>query len=110
MESNSIYTRPSRPARISRGTVIYIICLMCLVLFAMSAFDKIIDHERFAEGLTKVKYLSEYASLVSWAVPAAEILVCLFLVYPPTQRLGLYGFVGLMMVFYLLYFEYAIMG
>lgn len=77
----------------------FLICLCCLALFVVSAYDKIVDHERFVKGLVKVKYVGIYADFVSWSVPIAEILVSMLLLYPPMQKLGIYGFIGLMTVF-----------
>lgn len=83
----------------NKNWIVYTIGLICLFLFSISAYSKIVDHERFVSGLSTVKYIGQYASFISWAVPIAEIIVSLLLLIPQTTRLGLYGFTGLMMVF-----------
>lgn len=83
----------------AREWISFLICLMCLGLFAVSAYEKVVDHDRFFRGLLKVEYVGDYAEFVSLAVPVSEIIISLLLVYPPLQKIGLYGFVGLMVVF-----------
>lgn len=73
--------------------------LACLFLFITSAINKIGEHERFMNGLSRVHFIGEYAWFISWAVPVAEIIISLFLVIPKTQRLGFYCFVTLIAVF-----------
>ncbi|WP_316753292.1 MauE/DoxX family redox-associated membrane protein [Pedobacter gandavensis] len=75
------------------------ICLICTFLFLFSAYEKIIDHNRFAKGLSKVSIISSYAILIAWAVPILEILVSILLIVPKTHQWGLYGFTGLMILF-----------
>lgn len=77
----------------------FFICLACLALFVISAYDKIAEHERFLKGLEKVRYVGDYALFVSWAVPISEVVIALMLLFPASQKLGLYGFIGLMSVF-----------
>lgn len=77
----------------------YVISLICLILFAVSAFEKIVDHGRFLRGLSRVEFIGQYALIISYFVPASEIMVSLLLINPPTQRLGLSVFAGLMSVF-----------
>lgn len=83
----------------ARKIIAFTICMICLFLFAISAYDKITDHERFLTGLSKVHFIGSYAVYLTWGVPIAEIIVSILLMYPPTQKYGLYGFTGLMMIF-----------
>ena len=83
----------------TREGLSFFICLVCLALFVVSAYDKIAEHERFLRGIEKVKYVGDYRLFVSWAVPVMEIAVSLMLLFPGSQKLGLYGFTGLMAVF-----------
>ncbi|WP_394367955.1 MauE/DoxX family redox-associated membrane protein [Pedobacter gandavensis] len=79
--------------------IVFGICLICTFLFLFSAYEKIIDHSRFAKGLSKVSIISSYANLIAWAIPILEILISLLLIIPKTHRWGLYGFAGLMTLF-----------
>lgn len=83
----------------NKDWIIYIIGLICLFLFTISAYSKIVDHERFVSGLSAVKYIGQYAKFISWAVPVAEVTVSLLLLLPQTTKWGLYSFTGLMTVF-----------
>ncbi|WP_316846852.1 MauE/DoxX family redox-associated membrane protein [Pedobacter psychrodurus] len=98
METISVNTSAFYWERLRKifGTLIW---MSCLFLFAISAYDKITDHERFLKGLAKVKYVGNFAPAVSYLVPIGEIAVCLLLSISKTVRLGLYGFIGLMGIF-----------
>lgn len=99
MES-TIYRRQSfQLTPNAKEAIALVISMICLFLFAISAYAKIVDHERFMIGLSKVNYIGQYAALIAWSVPAAEIIVSLLLMYPETHKWGLYGFTGLMTVF-----------
>ncbi|MEJ2901681.1 MauE/DoxX family redox-associated membrane protein [Pedobacter panaciterrae] len=83
----------------AREWLSFSICLVCLALFVISAYDKITEHDRFLRGLVKVKYISDYALFVSWAVPITETVIAVMLLFPASQKPGLYGFTLLMSVF-----------
>ncbi|WGQ09900.1 hypothetical protein QG516_25640 [Pedobacter gandavensis] len=83
----------------NKERIAFLIILVCLFLFLISAYSKIEDHERFSGGLSHVKVIGTYATLISWMVPIAEIGVSLLLIIPKTHKWGLYGFVSLMLVF-----------
>ncbi|PWG80672.1 MauE/DoxX family redox-associated membrane protein [Pararcticibacter amylolyticus] len=78
---------------------VFVICMLCLVLFVISAYDKIADHETFEKGLARVAFIGRYAPLIAWTVPILEAGIAVLLMIPPASRLGLYGFTGLMIVF-----------
>lgn len=99
MESTVFKRRPLGLSAKAKDQVITVISLICLFLFALSAYDKIIDHERFLKGVSRVKYIGAYAWLIAVAVPVAEILICGFLSVPSFRKLGLYGFAALMSIF-----------
>ena len=72
---------------------------ICMALFLYTAYAKIIDHDRFLNGLTRVHIISGFALYISYAVPIAEIFVSILLLVPQTAKTGLYAFMGLMSVF-----------
>ncbi|MGF7078887.1 hypothetical protein ABIB50_001224 [Mucilaginibacter sp. UYCu711] len=71
----------------------------CMALFIYTAYAKIIDHERFLNGLLRVHIINGLAVYVSYMVPIFEIIIALLILIPQTARLGLYAFVGLMAIF-----------
>lgn len=77
----------------------FCICLLCVFLFVISAYDKIAEHERFRNGLSKVAIIGSYAYIISWLVPIVEMVVALLLIIPKTQKYGLFGFLLVMIVF-----------
>lgn len=76
-----------------------LISLVCLSLFVYTAREKIVDHERFLEGLARVSFIGNWALPLSWSVPAAELLTALLLLIPQTNKIGLWGFIGVMGLF-----------
>lgn len=75
------------------------ICLVCMALFLFSAYEKIVEHEKFLNGLSKVKFIKEYAVFISFGVPILEIIISILLLIPTTQVWGLKTFIGLMGIF-----------
>jgi len=81
------------------STAVTVVRLICLALFAVSAYDKFLDHERFMKGLSAVNYIGEYSIVISWMVPVVEVMVCLLLIVPETANYGLSAFGSLMGIF-----------
>jgi len=94
IDMKSLLFNPKVAERLTFG-----ISLACLFLFIISAYAKIEGHDKFILGLSKVQFIGSYALWVSWAVPVSEIAISILLIHPLTQRYGLLGFTGLMMVF-----------
>ncbi len=82
-----------------RDYTAFVICMLCMVLFLISAFEKVADYETFEKGLARVAFIGNYAEAIARAVPALEAGIAVLLMVPPTSRWGLYGFTGLMAVF-----------
>lgn len=99
MESKTIIRKNFQLSSRTKERITFLIILACLFLFLISAYAKIEDHERFANGLAKVQLIAGHATFISWMVPIVEIGVSMLLITPRTHRWGLYGFVGLMIVF-----------
>lgn len=76
-----------------------LISLVCLSLFVYTAREKLLDHERFLDGLSRVSFIGKWALPLSWLVPAGEFLTALLLLIPRTNRIGLWGFIGVMAFF-----------
>lgn len=99
MESTITRKKPFQFTGTIREYLAFGIVLICLFLFLTSAYTKIEEHDRFVNGLLKVAFIGRYAWFISWAVPIAEIVVSIFLIISKTHKWGLYGFIGLMIVF-----------
>jgi len=75
------------------------ICWICMALFVYTAYAKLIDHQRFLKGLTRVQMIRKFAVIISYSVPVIEILIALLLLIPKTAKTGLYSFITLMFAF-----------
>ena len=99
METTSIRKEAFKLTNIFKGWVTFGICMICMFLFLFSAYEKIIEHDRFLIGLKKVSLMGQFAEFVAWAVPIIEIIISALLIVPKTHKWGLYGFIGTMVVF-----------
>lgn len=79
--------------------LLLLINIILASLFAYTAYEKIMDHERFMNGIAKVEIIGEFAFFISWIVPIFELLVSLLLLIPKTVRIGLWSFLGMMLIF-----------
>ncbi|AZI24150.1 hypothetical protein EA772_01860 [Pedobacter sp. G11] len=68
-------------------------------LFAYTAYEKIMDHKRFMNGIAKVEIIGGLAFLISWTVPIVELVIAAMLLVPQTLRIGLWCFLGMMTIF-----------
>lgn len=99
MESLSLRSRKIQFSETAKERLIIVIRFICLFLFLYTAYAKMVDHDRFLKGLTRVHSISAYAVLISYAVPGLEILISILLLIPQTAKTGLYAFTGLMLAF-----------
>lgn len=72
---------------------------LCIFLLVYTAQAKIVEHDQFYKGLSKIQYLKNYALTISWLVPISELAIALALIIPQTQKLGLYFFTIMMSIF-----------
>ena len=84
---------------LKKEKVIITIRWICMGLFIYTAYAKIIDHDRFLKGLTRVHLINGFAVLISFAVPIVEVIVALLLLIPQTAKTGLYSFITVMSSF-----------
>lgn len=82
-----------------RNLLLTIVNIILASLFAYTAYEKIMDHERFMNGISKVEIIGSYSFLISWAVPIAEVIISVLVLIPETARIGIWSFLGLMIIF-----------
>lgn len=90
------------PIRLQSKYRLLILLLFNIILaslFGYTAYEKIIDHERFMNGIAKVELIGKFALLISWAVPIVEALIAVLVLIPDTAKIGLWGFFGMMVIF-----------
>jgi uncharacterized membrane protein YphA (DoxX/SURF4 family) len=82
-----------------REVIIEIICCAFILLFMYAAVTKLMDYEKFRVQIGQSPLLTEFAGLVVWGIPAAEILICIMLVIPRFRLIALYAAFSLMILF-----------
>ena len=79
--------------------ILLLLDIILASLFAYTAYEKIMDHERFMNGISKVEIIGKFAFLISWSVPIVEGLIAVFILIPDTAKIGLWSFFGMMGIF-----------
>lgn len=82
-----------------RLLVIDLITALFVVLFLYTALMKLKDVSRFEGNMLHSPSIAEYAHILSWAVPMAELLAVLLLIIPRLRLAGLIFSTLLMMLF-----------
>jgi hypothetical protein len=86
-------------SELTKERIVIAICWLCMALFIYTAYAKIIDHDRFLKGLTRVHLISGFAVFISFAVPMVEVFIAMLLLIPKTAKIGLYCFITVMTAF-----------
>src|SRR5690606_22369922 len=83
------------------GIIIEIISVLFIVLFVYAGMTKLMEGDRFFNNLNNSPILPNIATayILSWGVPALEIVIAFFVAWPKTRLKGLYGALGLMILF-----------
>lgn len=82
-----------------KNAIISLLNNLFVLLFVYAAASKLLDYSTFQNQLGQSPLLASYAHWIVWFIPLIEILVALLLVFKSTQRWGLLGFFGLMVMF-----------
>ncbi len=83
------------------GIIIEIISVLFILLFVYAGFTKLMEGDRFFNNLNNSPILpgGSTAYILSWGVPTLEIVVAFFVAWPRSRLKGLYGALGLMILF-----------
>lgn len=79
--------------------VIVIISALFVLLFLYTGAIKLYDTGKFAVELAKSPLLTPIAGLAAWSVPAAEIVIAVFLIFSRTRLAALYATLYMMTAF-----------
>lgn len=85
-----------------RGVIVEIISLLYVLIFTFAGFTKFLEGDQFFNNLNNSPILPDIVWLpfiLSWAVPTLEILIASLIAIPITRLKGLYGALGLMILF-----------
>jgi|GEM_PF-391766 len=83
----------------AKETLAYGLSLLFVILFLYTVYHKAVAIDAFARGIAKIPLVGTYSEEVAWGVLGAEALVALLLIWPDTNRLALWGALGLMVIF-----------
>ncbi|MFI2744501.1 MauE/DoxX family redox-associated membrane protein [Zhouia sp. PK063] len=79
--------------------MVTLISYLLVFLFIYAAVSKLLDYQKFQVQLLKSPLLTPYAHSIAWSIPLIELLVCVLLLLPQLQLLGLYAAYSLMLAF-----------
>ncbi|NRF41121.1 MauE/DoxX family redox-associated membrane protein [Pedobacter foliorum] len=82
-----------------RQSLIDVICYCFILLFLYAAAAKLLDYRKFELQISKSPILTDFAGVLAWLVPVAEILIAILLLISKTTSLGLFAALGLMSLF-----------
>jgi hypothetical protein len=104
MEKSVLYAGASRKPLIRKfaiknGTFLDIICGSLILLFMYAAVSKLMEYGTFKLQLSQSPYITRFADVIVWALPAGEIILCILLAFSSTRLIGLYGSLFLMTLF-----------
>jgi len=77
----------------------YGLSLLFVILFLYTVYHKAVTIDVFARGIAKIPLVGIYSVGIAWGVLIAEALVALLLIWPDTNRFGLWGALVLMSMF-----------
>lgn len=89
----------SSAIRVNRPIVIEFITFLLVLLFMYTAISKLIDYRIFRTQLSKSPFLTDFAGILYWILPVAEILIAVALTIKKTRLFGLYCSLFLMTSF-----------
>lgn len=82
-----------------------IIVALCIMLFIYAALTKLLAYEQSTLQLARIPMFKSTAGFIAWFIPASELTIAAFLGFEKTRLLGLYSFLG-MMIMFTLYIAY----
>ncbi|MDL5513247.1 MauE/DoxX family redox-associated membrane protein [Arenibacter sp. M-2] len=77
------------------------ITLLLIILFTYAGLTKLMEGHLFYDNIRNSPVLGgkAMASLAAWVIPLSELTVAVLLVWRRTRMIGLYGALGLMLLF-----------
>ena len=79
--------------------IIEIISALFIILFLYTSFNKIYEHGQFQLILGKSPLIGNWATVISYLLPAAEIGISVLLLIPRTRMIGLWSCLVMMFLF-----------
>jgi hypothetical protein len=84
-----------------RNTLIEIVSCLFIILYIYAGLTKLIDGHKFYDNINNSPILGgiTIASIASWAIPMAELIVAFLIAWPKTRLKGMYAALGLIAIF-----------
>lgn len=82
-----------------RKTSFEIICCLFILLLVYTAVSKLLEIHSFRQVLSASPLLHNAAGIIAWGLPFVELMVAALLLFPSSQKTGLYATLMLMLVF-----------
>lgn len=83
----------------TRRIIVDIVSILLIILLIYASISKLADYTTFKVQLSKSPFIHSFSSVLSWAVPASEILAVMLLISNRTRLIGLYLSLFLMALF-----------
>lgn len=83
----------------TRRVLVDVICYLFVLLFLYAATNKLLEHDKFLLQMSKSPIITDYASILVWAVPSIEIIISIMLLVNRTILPGLFSAFTLMALF-----------
>ncbi|MGK6353406.1 MauE/DoxX family redox-associated membrane protein [Parapedobacter sp. DT-150] len=83
----------------AKEMLVYGLSLLFVILFLYTVYHKVVAFEAFKNGIRQIPYVGTSSVELAWGVLGAEAVVALLLIWPDTNRLGLWGALALMVAF-----------
>ncbi|MBC9795376.1 MauE/DoxX family redox-associated membrane protein [Sinomicrobium weinanense] len=95
------YPTPTSFWHKNKDIFIEIIAFFFILLFVYAAFNKLLDGHKFYDNIRNSPIMGgrTVASLASWFVPMAEIIIAFFISWRRTRIKGFYAALGLLLLF-----------
>jgi uncharacterized membrane protein YphA (DoxX/SURF4 family) len=84
---------------LKKEIIINIISGLFILLFLYAAMNKFLEFEKFNAQLGQSPMLNQFAGIIAWVIPIAEIGIAILLTIPRTTLIGLYVSFTLMVMF-----------
>ena len=78
---------------------IVLLSSLLLFLFGYTGISKLMDPEGFRTTLSRTPFIATGAAALAVAIPLAELVIVLLLLFPATRLKGLYASAGLLVLF-----------
>lgn len=78
---------------------IELISALLVFLFVYTSISKLLDYSVFSRQLSQSPFITQYAAIISWALPLGELIIAGLLLVNKTRLQGLYASFFLLCLF-----------